>query len=126
VAITETRQLTFDRDAIVEAIGRVPENAFALRVSVESLHDVRFKPDEQAISIETTSPATDGLIVRASDLEMLLVAYCRSLRIPIPRKGEKRFEIAADRATLTILIENPGHNAAAFTGTPPALNRRIA
>ena len=126
VAITELRRLTFDRDSIVDAIARVPENAFALRITPESVYCIDFKPDQQAISIASGRPETDGLVVSADSLETLLIAYCRTLRIPIPRKGEKLFEIEADRATLTIVIRNPASSKVSVATAPWSLGSRIA
>ena len=103
--ITETRQITFSPDELIEAIvahfrslkQKLPAGTIT-SVQLEEGPDITV-----ALMIEPVdTQKPQRVVVRPAAVGAAMISHCRSKRIPIPRAGVKSLIISGDSVGLVI------------------------
>ncbi len=105
--VLDSRQLIFDRVAIVEALTGDSRVLHELKLPPGVWDGMALLGDEQAIEImhHTLSRHSGDHVeithLNASQIAAALIAYCIRSRIPVPRNCEKRLAVHDGHITLT-------------------------
>ena len=103
--ITETRQITFSPDELIEAIvahfrsakQQLPTGTIT-SVQLEEAPEITI-----ALVIEAVdAPKPQRLIVRPEAVGAAMISHCKRKRIPIPRSGIKSLIVSGDSIGLVI------------------------
>jgi hypothetical protein len=113
LTITEQRTVGFDATEILRALTVVPQAAKLLGASSNTVRGVEFLPDKAAVLFTRSGDTTDTTVVAAEALAALLVAYCVTIRLPLPHAGKKQIVVEADQVTLHIEVATNHHAGAA-------------
>ena len=95
------RRVVMDKVGLTSAVAGCSDIGKALRLPAGPIDHIAFLPEERCVELGT------GLDVRkiaAEELLALLVADCRRLGIPLPRKGSCTLRILPDAIELSIEI----------------------
>ncbi|HEY6432536.1 MAG TPA: hypothetical protein VIZ17_11190 [Acetobacteraceae bacterium] len=103
--VLEYRVVEFDGAAILRAIGAVPSIAEALGLYRGAVERIEFVPERGVIAFTKRGHAAMAEI-GAEALGALLVGYCACIKVPLPRRGQKKTEITSRSALLRIAIAN--------------------
>ena len=87
--VLEYRVVEFDGAAILRAIGAVPSIAEALGLYRGAVERIEFVPERGVIAFTKRGHAAMAEI-GAEALGALLVGYCACIKVPLPRRGQKR------------------------------------
>ena len=110
---SEVRLIAFSDDEIREAITEfdAASSKPMLRGRVTTLH-IRKKPQVYAIvEVETAGgEEIDSVDLTSSYLAAALISFCKTTRIPLPRKAEKELDVVGDQLVLRLTVGKPGEN----------------
>ncbi len=103
--VLEYRVVEFDAPAILRAIVAVPSIAEALGLYRATVEHIEFVPERGVIAVTKRGdgPASE---IGAKALGALLVGCCACIKVPLPRRGQKRTEITSRSALLRIAVAN--------------------
>lgn len=101
--VLEYRVVEFDAPAILRAIVAVPSIAEALGLYRATVEHIEFAPEQGVITFTKRGdgPAAE---IGAEALGALLVGYCACIKVPLPRRGQKKTEITSRSALLRIAV----------------------
>lgn len=103
--VLEYRVVEFDAPAILRAIVAVPSIAEALGLYRTSVEHIEFVPERGVIAF-TKHGHVPMAEIGAEALGALLVGYCACIKVPLPRRGQKKTEITSRSALLRIAVAN--------------------
>ncbi|HEX5327230.1 MAG TPA: hypothetical protein VFW75_11225 [Acetobacteraceae bacterium] len=109
----EQRSVEFDAAELLRAIGAAPRVAEALGLRAGQVDDVQFLPEQRLVAFIVPGDSRRTTTVAAEGLVALLVAYCSRIGVPLPRQAKKTIDVAANRVTLRITVENTQGNSPA-------------
>ncbi len=103
--VLEYRVIEFDASAILRAIVAVPSIAEALGLYRATVERIEFAP-EQGLIVVAKRGGAPAAEIGAEALGALLVGYCACIKVPLPRRGQKKTEITSRSALLQIAVAN--------------------
>ncbi len=103
--VLEYRVVEFDAPAILRAIVAVPSIAEALGLYRATVEHIEFVPERSVIAF-TKRGQVPAAEIGAEALGALLVGYCACIKVPLPRRGQKKTEITSRSALLRIAVAN--------------------
>lgn len=107
-ALSETRFISFPKDALIAAIKLLSKSAGQLlpHGKLESC-DIRAEP-EIAVSIGIRDENTGELRTRDFTAERLgaaMIAYCRQLNVPLPKTADKSLSVSGENVVLRVHVK---------------------
>jgi hypothetical protein len=110
-ALSETRQITFPKEALVAALKFLATTS-GQALPHGSLEKCALRADpEVTVSIEIRDEVSRDLHVREFAGERLgaaLIAYCRQVKVPLPRAAEKSLTVSGDNLLLRMQVKSRG------------------
>ena len=97
--------LEFDEAAVRDALRQCGRQASMLGICADTIDSVAFAVDTQEVVI--SFHANNVLSVqklRAEQLAALMIAFCCALRVPVPRRAEKRLDITPGGLRIRFVI----------------------
>jgi hypothetical protein len=103
MAITETREIGFDMQAVRSVLEWSPRAAQAFGLPPLMPAAVRGNPSENSVEVIYGDTASRRVfMLRVEALGAILVSYCNRARIPMPRQAEKRLRVDRDQVTVVL------------------------
>lgn len=105
--VTEIRQLIFARETLLDAI-LYSERAANGWLSRAAVHGVAVRGGE-SVSVVVTAEREGHrnwaeVAFGPAQIAAAMIRYCRQLRIPLPRRGQKSLEVQGDNICLKITV----------------------
>jgi hypothetical protein len=106
--IVEERRIAFSREAVMAAVGLF---AKPCAVALPPGHIVGVEAEDSGCQLEVAPVGSDKLerlTIESSAVASMLILYASRQGIPIPKRGDKTLERAADGFALNIRLESHG------------------
>ena len=105
MSIQDTRGLTFDEDAVRDALLRCMGAKLSLGFHDLTAVSLEFLDGEQGIRIRSRDNTHQVRTLGHDEVLALLLAYCDLNRVPLPRCAEKRIRITSAEVTMVMMHE---------------------
>jgi hypothetical protein len=125
-AVLDTRNLTFSPVAMCALIAQSPVAAETLGLPAALPSGIRFRPDQATADVVYGKGAMAlGYNLSTEALGALIIAYCRRVRIPLPRASRKAITVHQDRIVLTVVTEIAHLPAPSLPETATGVRRQL-
>lgn len=104
--ITETRRIAFSNETLINVLTMARDKAVTQRLPPGVIDEIKLH-DASAPKVTARINVLGGgkyqhVTFPQSELAAMLIVYCKSKKIPLPRNASKSFEINQGALTLTI------------------------
>jgi hypothetical protein len=106
--IVEERRIAFTREAVIAAVGLFAEPC---SVAIPPGNIVGVEAQGSGCQLQLAplgKNQPESLTIEPSAMASILALYASRQGIPIPKRGDRSLELAADRVTLSIRLESQG------------------
>jgi hypothetical protein len=108
--ISEIRRVMFSAEALTDIIDFARQRGATQRLPPGVIEEITLQ-DPQAPKVTVRINVLGGgkiqtVTLPQSELAAILILYCRSRKIPLPRQGSKSFEIVQANLCLTMRLQH--------------------